>query len=527
MTIVRILAWCLLFFLAPLSAVAASPAVLSGVVRDGDGKPLSGVSLALTGNQGAPASQATSNQSGEYRFPGFAPGDYTLSATLPGYSASTPLAVHLASPAGTADLTLNKLPAHQHLEFQASGIRGLIDPGGYSASTAGAASGLLRGIADVRRTDKSTAASAAKEWPCSLEPALQKAAAGHPDQAEANRKLGQFYTAHNQPARAIPLLQRALAIDPADYAASKELAVAWLQSGEFEKARKLLTPLAEQHPDAALHQLLARADEGTGLFREAAGQYRIADGEEPSEESLFGIGYELVLAGSVPEGAAAFQAGVARYPRSIPLRIGLGTALYLQGKTPESLRSFLSATDIDPADPRAYSFIANALGIAGDESERIRESFKRYLDRKPASAAANYFYALALSRDGNPDPSRIEPLLKRAIQLDPNLGKAHLQLADSYAHREDYDDALPEYEAAVRLAQDSSEAHYRLAMADKHLGKADAAAREMQIFKILKEKQASGTEGVDLAQFISVMDTPDTDSAQRSTGELQCPTTPH
>ena len=39
-------------------------------------------------------------------------------------------------------------------EFEAAGIRGLIDPGGYSApANAAAASGLISGVADIRRTE--------------------------------------------------------------------------------------------------------------------------------------------------------------------------------------------------------------------------------------------------------------------------------------------------------------------------------------------------------------------------------------
>jgi tetratricopeptide (TPR) repeat protein len=526
-----------LFVLVVLCAAAAEKRGLSGIVRDGAGKPLSGARITLTSRQ-IPLStnQTTSGPSGEYRFAGLAAGEYTVAAELSGYAAGAPTVVHIqpASAQVTADLIITRAfsvldspshPASSHpaLEFQSAGIRGLIDPGGYSASTAGAASGLLRGIADLKRTDKSFAMSAVKAWPCGLEPELRKALAEHSDQAEANRRLGQFYVAHNQPGKAIPLLKRALEIDAYDDAASRELAVAWLESGEFEPARTLLTSLAAHLGTPEVHQLLARAEEGSGMFQQAAQQYRIAESEEPSEESLFGVGYELILAGSVADGVAAFQAGVERYPRSIPLCIGAGTAQFLLGKTSEGAGSFLDATDIDPSDPRAYPFLASAAGISGDERERARNSFKRYLDRKPDSAAANYFYALMLLRENAAaDEARIETLLKRVIRLDPNLAKAHLQLADLYAQRTDDESAVPEYEAAVRLAQDLGEAHYRLAMAYKRTGRVDQSAREMQIFRLSKQRQAAGAEGIDLAQFISVMDAPDSHSNQ----ETQCSAVP-
>ena len=543
MRVPRNLPCCVLVFfvLAALCASAAGLSVFSGVVRDGSGKPIAGVSVTLSSQTNPPSSyRATSSPTGEYRFESLPAGEYELTAELSGYTPPQPSLVRIqsASAPATADLTLIRAstapdaiaigpdaftPSHPKLEFQSAGIRGLIDPGGYSASTSGAASGLLRGIADVKRTGKSSGALAAKDWPCGLEPQLRKAATEHPEQAEANRRLGQFYVAHEQPGKAIPLLQRALEIDAGDDAASRELALAWLESGEFEKARKLLTPLAERRAEPELHQLLARADEGSGQFQQAAEEYRIADSKQPSEESIFGAGYEWMLAGSVADGAVAFQAGVVRYPHSIPMRAGLGTAEFYLGRTAEAVRAFLDAADIDPSDPRPYAFLSSLAGVFGDENARARLSFKRYYERNPDSAVANYFYALVLSRDSAAaDASLIEALLKRAIQLDPNLAKAHLQLAGIYAQRNDDEDAVPEYEAAVRLAQDLPEAHYRLALAYKRAGKADLSAREMQIFRMAKQPKAAGGEGIGLAQFISVMDAPDGQAGQ----EVQCPASP-
>jgi tetratricopeptide (TPR) repeat protein len=364
-------------------------------------------------------------------------------------------------------------------------------------------------MADVKRMDGSFGVSASKDWPCALEPELRKAVSEHPDQLEANLRLGQFYVAHDEPASAIPTLKHAVEIDRGDCAASQELAAAWLESGEFENARNLLTALQERPAECEVHQLLARADEGLGRFQRAAEEYRIWVNQKPTEEGAFGIGYELLLAGSVTESVAAFEAAVRTYPRSIPLRIGLGTAQSLAGNTSAGLRSFLDATDIDPSDPRPYSFLARTASRSSDDDRRVRASFKRYLESSPDRADANYFYASELAReDAGADDDRIEHLLKRAIQLDPTFAKAYLLLGDVYAQRGDYASAAPEYEAAVRLGGDLDEAHYRLALAYEHTGHLDQSAREMEVFRLSKKRQSTGSAGVDLAQFISVMEKP-------------------
>jgi tetratricopeptide (TPR) repeat protein len=542
MKISRNLTWFLcIFFAFACRCSATDSGIVTGIVRRGNGEPLSDVLITLTSSQTPPSTYATTTgPSGQYRITGLSAGEYIVAAALSGYVPPGTITVRVNPGAGPAkaDVTLvparqeaaqnSPPPTHPKLEFESSGIRGLIDPGGYSASSGGAASGALRGIADLKRTEKSFGESVVTDWPCGLEPELREAVEKNRESAKANLRLGQFYAVHDEPTKAIPYLKRALAIDPHDGVAVRELAVASLEGGDFENAHKLLAPLAailaEHEADIEFHQLLARADEGLGEFQSAAQQYRIAASEESSEESLFGIGYELVLAGQLANGLDAFVAGVQQYPRSIPLLIGLGTVQLLEGRTPEAAHSFLGATEINPADPRPYSFLAGTLDLAKDENDQVRSSFKQFLSRRPDSASAHYFYALVLSLDTPAsDGSLIESLLEQAIRLDPSLSKAHLLLADTLVQRTDYEDAVPEYEAAIRWDHDLNEAHYRLALAYKHIGNADLSAREMQLFRISKQSKASGAEQIDISQFVSVMDAQD----HHSSHEMQCPAPSH
>lgn len=121
-----------------------------------------------------------------------------------------------------------------------------------------------------------------------------------------------------------PLAQCALEIDGVSIEASRELAIAWIECGKFEKATVPLASLAEHRAEPEIHQFLGRANKGSGMSQQPAEEYRIAESEEPSKESLFGEGYELVLAGRLAEAAIIFENGVQKHPKSIPLRIGAG-----------------------------------------------------------------------------------------------------------------------------------------------------------------------------------------------------------
>src|ERR1700733_8609404 len=73
----------ILILLISAAGFAQSAANLSGTVTSDEGSALAGVSVTLTGPGGAEVRRT--NDSGQFRFLGLAPGDYQVSAKLSGY----------------------------------------------------------------------------------------------------------------------------------------------------------------------------------------------------------------------------------------------------------------------------------------------------------------------------------------------------------------------------------------------------------------------------------------------------------
>jgi Flp pilus assembly protein TadD len=531
MNMYRAARWYLLCgaLLIALAAAAADMGSISGVVQGTDGKPIQGAVITLAAEQNAVAPAvtssvvATSGIDGRYHFDSVPFGEFHLSAALTGYvSAPTKtVTISASAPQSKIDFTLSPVSTQTEIsgasipgatpKFAAAGVRGLIDPGGYSApANAAAASGIIKGMADIKRGDRASGASAAGAFPCSEEPELQTAVQADPSSASAKQNLGNFYVAHGEAAKAVPLLEEARHSNSSETQIAEDLATAYLKEGKFEAARTLLQGVPAT--TAGLHELLARADEGSGMFRQASEQYQAAALEKPSEDNLFGVGYELILAGLPADAGRAMRSGLQTYPQSIDLLLGAGTAEFLQGRSGAAVQYFLRATDLQPADPRAYAFLASASEVHEEESARIRESFERFHELAPGSAEASYYYAVSLwnSREVGGTPAeldKIELLLKRAIELAPNFAKAHFQLGALYFERGNYQDAVREYESTVRLAPDMKEAHFRLANAYKHIGRADLAAREMRLFEAERAQQsaANGGAGISIEEFISVL----------------------
>jgi tetratricopeptide (TPR) repeat protein len=513
----------LVFFLfAAWAAIGAQTGSLTGFVRDEQGALIPGAQIAVKSETSQTTFTTTSDAQGAYHLASLPADNYRMQTAHNGFVTSQSAVISLAAGAQVAmSVTLSRAPAARP-QFQAAGVRGLIDPGGYSASSnAAAASGLIKGIADIKRTGNDATTPAEMSTPCVLEPALKRDVEQKPESAQASLKLGEFYLAHGQEAKALPILEHARSLDGTDQETVEQLADAYLRAGRFDAARQLLTsPKVQEKP--AMYRLVARADEGTGRFTEASHAYQLAADQDPTEENLFGAGYELILAGLPQDAERAFAAGVKRSPRSIELLIGLGSAQFLEGRTAESIQTLLRAVDLDPADPRPYPFLSGAASTAHDDAERVHAAFERFLSVAPDNPRASYYLALDMldepAADQATNRSRIEALLKRAILLDPVLPDAHFQLSLLYERKKDYPAAAQELEKELSISPNLKEAHYRLAIAYRQTGRMDLSAKEMQRFREAQERspaQKSGM-GVDIDQFISVLGKPESMAARGS-----------
>lgn len=111
----------LVFLSAPAFANAQSGASLQGVVKDPQGRPVSGAGLTLFSRTGAAGGATTSDASGAYRFEGLPEGDYLLRAVAPGFAPSLAEDIHLnAGAVSTHAVNLAIAQAHEQVVVTAS-----------------------------------------------------------------------------------------------------------------------------------------------------------------------------------------------------------------------------------------------------------------------------------------------------------------------------------------------------------------------------------------------------------------------
>lgn len=326
------------------------------------------------------------------------------------------------------------------------------------------------------------------------EAALCRRASERPGSFAANRSLAGYYLRQNRISAALPWLEKAEVLDPANYDNDYDLALARLQTKNPEGARKLLQEMSSRQDRAELHNLMGDVEETEGHIQKAAEEYEAAARMDPSEKNLFDLGSDLTLHGGFEPALKVFVFGVQRYPRSARLRVGLGTVYYSIGQYDEAVETLCQAVDLDPKDTKALDFLGKMYNVSPRYASEVAKRLARFVEIYPDNAAANYYYALSLRKRARPPESsgsdaEVEKLLLRAVKLNPEYAEARFELGLLYEDEGRDARAIQEYRTAIHLGgPDLPKAHYRLAQLYKKNGQPALAEKEFNAFEALKQR---------------------------------------
>ena len=247
---------------------------------------------------------------------------------------------------------------------------------------------------------------------------------------------------------------------------------------------------------ADAHVRLGDAAEHEGHPLEAVQEYQRAAELQPSEPHLFVWGAELLLHRAFEPAIEVFSKGHRLYPESTRMLLGLSVATYDQGATEQGVQLLLQACDLNPSDPAPYLFLGTLQQTEKIEPPGWTEKFKRFSSLRPENAMAHYYYAVALSKpSGGPeDFALVESELKRAIELDPKLGNAYLQLGILYSAKKDAPAAIDAFQKAVELLPLPDEAHYRLAQLYRQSGDTEKARQQKALYDQTSQQKTKQAE---------------------------------
>jgi tetratricopeptide (TPR) repeat protein len=339
----------------------------------------------------------------------------------------------------------------------------------------------------------------ANRQPGDVEDMLKQAVALRPDSFEANHRLGEFYLRVGRLKAGIPYLEKAQRVNPAHYVNGYDLALAYLETGDFSNASRQIRGMLGRQNTAELHNLLGETEEKAGDYGAAANEYQLAAHLDPTEKYIFDWGNELLLHRGYEPAVKVFSSGVERYPQSAMLHIGLGVALYSLSSYDEAAKALCRATDLAPTDPRPYLFLGKMFDISLSQTDEVTKRLKRFAETQPRNALASYYYAMSLWKGQRgqglkANMNQIASLLERSASLDPKFPDPHLQLGILYAGEQRYADAIREFKDATRLKPDLADAHYRLAQAYSRTGAKDLAGKEFELYQRFHRQEMSEDE---------------------------------
>jgi tetratricopeptide (TPR) repeat protein len=288
-------------------------------------------------------------------------------------------------------------------------------------------------------------------------------------------------------------------VKPGDLTNGCDLARAYLETKSLAKAQLLLRDLIRRRDSAELHNLLGEVDEALDDPASAVKEFQLAAQMDPSEKNVFDWGNELLLRETIEPAIEVFKRGVALYPNSLRMYVGLGIALYSRNSCDAAIEALCHASDLDPSDPRPYLYLGKMYNVSMGNADEVARRMKRFMETNPNNALAYYYGALSIwkgSRSGTQgvDVARVEALLRKSLALDPRSADAHLQLGILYHDQHREQEAISEFQAAIRSNPYDPDAHYHLAQAYLRTGDKERGQEELQLYEKLRKQQGDETE---------------------------------
>lgn len=329
------------------------------------------------------------------------------------------------------------------------------------------------------------------------------------------------YLSEKRPDLAIPELQAAVAIDPANAETQGNLGVLLYFRGKVAEALPHLHAAVESHPGLGKIQGLLGLGEIQTLDI-AAGRKDLELAFPLIDELKFKmqVGLELVtlytqsgdleeangvlaqLRKAAPDDPEVLYAAYRTYsdlagesmlalslaaPDSAQMHQLMAHEESRQGHTNAAVAEFRKALAIDAHLPGTHFELAELLHSSGEDAAK-REAEKEYrlaLAENPQDAKSISRLAEIDEQKGNTQQALEE--YRRAVKLQPGDADAKVGLAKILTETNQTDEALPLLEEAVRLEPTNATAHYRLGTIYRKLGRSKDSKRQFEMYKKYKD----------------------------------------
>ena len=304
----------------------------------------------------------------------------------------------------------------------------------------------------------------------------------HPSDPEPYAHLGLLEARQEHYKEAVPLYRKALALKPDMPGLRLNLALALFKAGDLKAAIPEFTILLKNappnSPEAMRYTiLLGMAHYGLGQFTQAAPYLKTAAAADPQNLPIrLALAHSYLWSKQYNRVLDVYHEILTLDPDSAEADMLAGEALDEMSDTSGAIEMFRKAVKAKPERaqcalrPRLSALVAEAIS-------RSDKEFQAELANDP-----NHAQSLLYIADANIQMNQYAdaaPLLEKAVKLDPSVGLAHLDLGILAANDGRNDDALREFLAAEKLTPNDVNVHWRLGRLYRAMGRKEEAKAEL------------------------------------------------
>jgi tetratricopeptide (TPR) repeat protein len=309
--------------------------------------------------------------------------------------------------------------------------------------------------------------------------AIEKAydeAVAQPQSGQATGRLGMVLEAHTLYEPAVLAFQRAIVVDPKEFAWPYYLAVAQEYASRPEQALAAVSDalrIRSDYTPAVLKRgvLLLKL----GRFQESDAVLEPLLAQNPnSAETLYNLGRVKFAQGDFSAAEDLYRRACEAYPTYGAAWFGLAETQRRLGRGAESEKNYrLAESYKDRNPPSRDQLLAEVQKLATGIETRLVEA-KRLMDRRQFDEASRIYKDVLARHPDNPDclvnllymaqfpnqssPEEVEALYAKASRVSPNIPKVYLYYGTALASQGKYEAAVRAIEKGISLKPDDGEA---------------------------------------------------------------------
>jgi tetratricopeptide (TPR) repeat protein len=249
-----------------------------------------------------------------------------------------------------------------------------------------------------------------------------------------------------------------------------------VENGQFRPAVPMLESASSSSAALGINTLLARAYIGSDMPTKAIELLQPIRESDSSGQAAYLQGLAYLSAKQPEQATAAFRTTVGRSPGDAAARFHLGKLLLKSpepGDQADGIHEMQRAIDLSPHEGRYYAGLGRWLLEVGQIAVAL-PVLERGVENAPPSA--ELYVLLAVAQASSQSTQLAQPIVERAIALDPNIALAHNVLGFCYFRVGDYGRAAGAYKTASDLDPSKGRFAYDTALALERANKASEAA---------------------------------------------------